>query len=216
MSQCVIIGGGSSINVGRELDLWEKIKEEDTYAVNFAWLAMPYLPKHQLWLDTGFFRNDIQRIEKLYKDGVECITKPHAKYNAIPEIIKYKTKKDINDSVEGLYVGTSGLSGTFALAVAVDRKYDTIYLLGFDYGTKSLNDTNTHFYQNDKIQFTSRGVRNPKVYLERSNTPKKSVKNYDYFNQFPCKIYNVSPQSNIASFEKIDYPTFFQHLIKNT
>jgi len=212
MSKCILIGGGDSVNEGRALDLWTKIKGEDIYSVNYAFLAMPYLPQHEVWVDTGFFKNNLQRIEDLHKAGVECVTKANARYNGISGIKQEQVNKTGKSTDGGLYTGTMGLSGTFALSLAVQREYDTIYILGYDYGTNSLNNTNTHFYQDDKVNYISHGVRNPKIYLERTNNVKASVNNYDYFKQFPCKIYNVSLRSNIATFEKIDYPTFFEKI----
>jgi hypothetical protein len=90
--------------------------------------------------------------------------------------------------------------------------YKKIYLLGYDFGTSSTSDTNTHFYQ-DFLSVPSSGVRNPGVYRQNNNHVKKEVNDFNYYHQFKgVTIYNVSTQSNINSFVKISYQTFFEYL----
>jgi hypothetical protein len=113
-------------------------------------------------------------------------------------------------SASKLYVGNMGLSGMFSIALATKLKYDTIYLLGYDFGTNSIKNTNTHFYQ-DTISVVSGGVKNPGIYLTDTGV-KKEVKLFDHFLQFRSKIYNVNPTSNIQSYEKITYNDFFNKI----
>ena len=64
----------------------------------------------------------------------------------------------------------------------------------------------SHFYQE---KFDHRGVGKTGFYHK---TDKVNIM-FDVFkNEEKCKIYNVSPQSNINAFEKIDYTTMFSKM----
>jgi hypothetical protein len=210
MKECIIIGGGTSVLEGIEHRLWERIAKREIWSINFAFRTMPYLPKRQVWVDTTFFRNNMEDLESLSIAGVECHTKKHGIYNNIPAIIQHEVTREENNP-DKLYIGLMGLSGMFALALATKEQYDTIYLLGYDFGTNSKANTTTHYYQNTDIKYTSNGVGNPGVYLTDTGV-KKDVKLFDYFLKFPSKIYNVSPSSNIQSYEKITYNDFFSKI----
>ena len=215
MKTAILIGGGKSVLEGIELDLWNKIKDKaDIFSINYAFKTMPYLPNKQIWTDTTFFRNNVEALENLYKQGVECHTKKHGVYNAIPEIRQYETareEKDLNNTT--LFIGLMGLSGMLALSLAIDMKYERVFLLGYDFGTSSISDTHTHYYQNMPIPVISSGIRNPQVYLTDTGV-KKDVKQFNYFNNKGCTIYNVSLTSNIQSFPKISYEEMFDMLNK--
>lgn len=212
MKSCIIIGGGSSVKEGLTLDLWNQIKGQDIWSVNFAFMTMPYFPSKEIWVDKTFFTNNIDKLQELSVNGVDCIAKEHGVYNEIKAIKQVACTRDEynTDIKKPLFIGSSGLSGVFALSYAISQGYDTIYLLGYDFGTKSLSDNKTHYYL-DTIAVSSHGLHCPEVYLD-DNGPKKEVREFDYFLKENCKIYNVSPQSNIQSFDKIDYPTFFNYL----
>jgi hypothetical protein len=215
MKTAILIGGGKSVLEGIELDLWNKIKDKaDIFSINYAFKTMPYLPNKQVWTDTTFFRNNVEALENLYKQGVECHTKKHGVYNAIPDITQYETareEKDVNDTT--LFIGLMGLSGMLALSLAIYMKYERVFLLGYDFGTSSISDTHTHYYQNMPIPVISSGIRNPQVYLTDTGV-KKDVKQFNYFNNKGCTIYNVSLTSNIQSFPKISYEEMFDMLNK--
>jgi len=216
MKSVALIGGGSSVAEGVKTGLWEKLKTSniDLFSINFAFMAMPYLPTKQVWIDTTFFRNNLDALEKLQKQGVECITKKHAMYNAIATITTYDvTREQFNtDITKPLYIGQMGLSGTFALSVALARGYDNIYLLGYDFGTTSMSNQFTHFYQNDGLQIKSHGINNPGVYRTHNDAVKKDVKVFEQFSNLPITILNVSPNSNIPYFPKITYPQLYEEL----
>jgi|WetSurSiteA1Bulk_404760.scaffolds.fasta_scaffold53423_2 hypothetical protein len=215
MKTCILIGGGKSILEGIQTDLWKKIKGQDIWSINYAFLTMPYLPTKQIWVDTTFFRNNISRLEELNLKSVELITKANPRYNGIKNIVQYDTTREQDTAIKNpnkLYIGHMGLSGTFAIALACKLNYDYVYLLGFDFGTSNINDKHTHYYQYDKIDYISSGVNNPNVYMTQ-NSVKKDVNDYDFFKNLPTKIYNISPQSNIQSFEKLTYPQFYKQVM---
>ena len=208
----VIIGGGASIKDGIALGLWDKLQQSklDIASINFAYMAMPFTPTYEVWLDTTFFRNNMDSLFVLEQKGCKMITKVHSKYDNLPTIKKYAITREKPDfSSDTMFVGMNGLSGFFALSIAVKQGYETIYLLGYDFGTNSINNTNTHFYQ-DTLAVPSSGVRNPGVYLQHQGGVKKEVHGFDYYLSCKPKIFNVSPSSNINTFQKIDYPRLFE------
>jgi hypothetical protein len=207
---CIIIGGGRSILEGISLDLWQRIKDKETWSLNFAYKTMPYTPTKQLWIDVSFFTNNIVDIQELYKNGVECIAKAHQKYSFISEIKQYVTTREIKESIEKkIFIGRMGLVGFFALSLATKEKYDRIFLLGFDFGLIE-GETKTHYYQ-DTIVVKSTGINHPELYRTNNNVIKQ-VEDFEIFLKESSKIYNVSTKSNIPYFEKINYTTFFNLL----
>jgi hypothetical protein len=208
MKSVILVGGGASIKEGIELGLWEKIKGQEIWSINFAFLTMPYLPNREVWTDISFFKNNIDILQRLYYQGVSCHAKLHHKYADIPEIKTYETTREPVYSKEKMFIGRMGLSGFFALSLAVKNNYDVVYLLGYDFGSKT---TNTHYYQ-DSLNVSSTGVGHPELYRNHHGEVKEEVKDFELFLQYPTKIYNVSLESKIPYFEKIDYPTFFSKI----
>ena len=92
---------------------------------------------------------------------------------------------------------TGLLAGLFATSLAVFLKVKRIYLLGMDWTKSGV----THYY--DNIQH--RGVGQTAFYEKFS--PSKFWDNFESWD-----VWNVSPESNIETFPKIDYDTFFEHL----
>jgi hypothetical protein len=216
MKRAILVGGGSSVNEGRELGLWEKIQGQDIWSVNYAFRTMPYLPTRQCWCDITFFRNNMDDMQRLAESGVLMMSKTHDHYNNRPITQHFTTREEYvgaKNMIEQkkLFIGAYGLSGTFALSCAVVEGYDEIYLLGYDFGTSNINDKNTHYYQHDKMPYVSCGVGNSDVYMTE-NGCKKEVRDYEHYLQEPCKIFNVSPKSNIQCFPKITYEQFFNQL----
>jgi len=80
------------------------------------------------------------------------------------------------------------------------HKKNIIHLKGKSYRVLS------HYYQ-DKIEHV--GVGRIKFYHASDNVNKLFQV---YKNEHSCKIYNIGLQSNITTFEKIDYTTFFSKL----
>ena len=67
----------------------------------------------------------------------------------------------------------------------------------------------THFYQG---QVQHRGIGKTSWYDSKD----RALKDFGvYANEHKVKIYNVSPNSKISTFEKIDYDTFFSKLDTN-
>lgn len=222
MKSAILIGGGNSVLEGIELGLWSKIKEKDVWSVNYAFMTMPYLPSREVFVDRCFYRNNISALQALAEQKVPLYARYQDVYADRDEIKKFQTTREKKgykgkqalktDGTPHLFVGELGLSGTFALSLAIAEDYDTIYLLGYDFGVINYEDKNTHFYK-DKLKIISTGVGNPQIYINKDNSVKDVVRDYEIFsNEQNVKIYNVSLQSRIPYFDKIDYSTFFTQI----
>jgi hypothetical protein len=213
MSRNIILcGGGNSIKEGISLGLFERIKDREVWSINFAFLTFNFKPSRQIWVDISFFKNNIEAIQKLYSQGVSCHAKKHQVYRNIPEINLYETTRNPQEMDKKLYIGRMGLSGFFALHLAVKEEPDNIFLLGYDF---SAINGKTHYYQ-DTHKVQSTGVGHPELYL-KGDKPKDEVKDWENFTSpnIKSKIYNVSPQSAINAFPKITYQEFFNKLNEN-
>ena len=207
MKEAILIGGGKSVKDGIELGLWNKIKGKDIWSINYAWMTMPYLPSREIFVDISFFKLNVERLEALYKQGVPFYAKAHPKLVEIPEIITYPVSRESIDfnNPNKLFSGKMGLSGTFAISLACREKYDRIYLLGYDFGTKYPNEILTHYYQG-KLNVFSEGLGKSELYRAEKNIDKinPAVEDYKLFTTLTIDIINVSIDSNINYFEKID------------
>ena len=129
---------------------------------------------------------------------------------------------------------TSNLSGLFALTFAIQIGCEEIYLLGQDWG--EING-HTHFYEDTNVGhiiwagslqtgvgLDSNGNHKTGRYDIKRKIPKSNdivkidTNHPDYwYNVYKqeknVKIYNVSPQSKITTFEKIGYDTFYKKML---
>lgn len=224
--EVIIIGGGNSVRQGIDLDLWNKIKGKNTWSLNYSFRSMPYLPTREIWIDHAFFTHNVDDMLGLWKQGVNMVTKTNnryalqyhdfgeaiTQYQTTRERKAYKGKPVLKDLTPFIFCGRMGLTGIFALSLAVAEGYDLIYLLGYDFGTVDIKNSQTHFYQG-KLEVWSTGVGKPTLYRSKHNIVGKDIKDFEVFKQeSETKIVNVSPESNIKYFEKIDYPQFFERL----
>lgn len=207
MKDIFIIGGGDSIREHIYSGLWDLLKGREILAINTAIYTMPYLPSKMIFIDTPVYTSHKAKIEDFLSKGVQCIGKKHSIYDNTG-ITQYKTCREshqITDmSNNGLYVSVIGLSGYFALSYAIFHKYDRIFLFGYDFGTIN-NSKRTHYYQDMKCECKSNKIGQTDMYFNRNNEPKKEVKLFDLYLQFNVPIYNVSINSNIKSFPRINY-----------
>jgi hypothetical protein len=215
--QVILVGGGTSVRDGINTGLWDKIKDQEVWSCNFAYKAMPYLPSKELFVDYGFVKDNQDDLEMLRSSGVEIIAFKHPKF-VFRELDKAFTLVDATRELDKItptcmWYGKGGLTGTFALSVAIQRGFDEIYLLGYDFGTTDVNNKDTHFYQG-QIKVESFGVGHPHLYRDiKTNKVLDQVTDYQYFMGSTARIYNVSPQTNIPYLPKIDYETFYKKLL---
>ena len=219
MKRVFLLGGGMSVKEGINLGLFSKISGQDVWSINYAFMTMPYLPKREVWVDVAFYKSNIDALQKLWEQGVEIHCKQHMTYAGIKEHIHqygstreskfYYGKHAIQNNL--IYYGRMGLSGIFALSLAIAEGYEEIYLLGYDFGTPNLQDKNTHYYQ-DTLKVYSTGVIHPEIYRTPDNAVKREVEDFRVFLQEPIKILNCSMISNIPYFEKITYNQLFERI----
>lgn len=216
-NKCILLGGGRSVKEGIDLGLWSRIKDKaDIWSLNYSYKFMDFVPDKQLWVDTIFFKNNINDLRDLHHKGVELVTKKADLYENFP-VIQFPTFRSINERLnypDSIFIGQLGLTGTFALSLACKMDYKEIYLLGYDYGTPSLDNKMTHYYLESitDLNIKSSGANNPRVYLDANGSVKGSVRDYVIFEDFHGIIYNVSLITNISNFKIISYPTFFELL----
>ena len=216
----ILLGAGYSIKEGIDLGLWDKIREQENWSINYAFMTMPYLPKREIWVDIAFFKDNAEALQKLQEQGVIMITRNHHKYaNIRDKLIIYDSTRELDkyygqEAIQKnlLYYGRMGLSGMFALSLAVAERFEEIFLLGYDFGTSSLDKNQTHYYQG-QLKVISTGMGRPIVYRNPNNTLKDEIKDFEvYKRETNIKIWNVSLNSNIPYFEKISYVDFFSKL----
>ena len=219
--ECYIIGGGKSVRDLIATGLWDKIKGKDIWSLNYAYKLMPYLPTRQCFVDYMFFKNNEDEIHDLAAKGVPIYCKRNSKlkhieakfmqqYNTVRERGGFRGKTALTPPLEPhLFVGRMGLVGAFSVSLAIAEGYDTIYLLGYDFGATGLEDKDTHWYQG-QINVKSTGVGRPTVYWNKLGL-KKEVQDFQVFNTVEgVKCYNVSPNSNIPYFDKLNPEQFYQ------
>ncbi|KKM94773.1 hypothetical protein LCGC14_1194850, partial [marine sediment metagenome] len=184
LSQLIIIGGGLSIQKGIKKNLWEKIGNRFTIGINYSY---KYFQSTCLICMnyTDFYDTNRKTLKKL--PLIVTCSRPHPSKWEENTIL-------INKNF--------ALSGILALYVGLLLEPKEIFLLGYDYGGK---DNNTHFYQND---INHQGIGKVVYYNHQGHVER----DFNQFKNTKTKIYNVSPNSNINSFEKIDYQTFFNKL----
>ena len=231
MKSVILLGAGYSVLEGINSGLWNKIQGQEIWSLNSCFIAMPaygcnYLPSKELFVDRDFWSHNADALEKLYSKNIPIITRDMGKMlSNRPELIKYHTTRvraDFN-GLNGIknnliYSGNMGLVGIFALHLALCMDYDVIYLLGYDFGSAHLDEKRTHWYQDRIVELNiqSYGAARPEVYLHKDpghvNEIRKDIEDFELFKNLGKTIYNVSPNSHIKYFEKIDYSTMFQKL----
>lgn len=220
INDIIIIGGGLSIQDGIKLGLKEKIKNKFVFACNYAYKHFPYTA--MLFLDKDFYVPKYAK-RKEVQDKYPDI---YNELSTLPLIIS----NNINNGIsEFLHKNTFLIhyrtptgerpvqTGIFALALAEQLKAKNIFLCGFDWTRQTIpekkenynpkSDLQIHYYPKKEINHNGFGFTG---FYDRHN-PDNYFKFYGYKDS---KIYNVSLESNIQNFEKIDYSTMFDLLNK--
>jgi len=218
MKTLILLGAGNSIKEGIDKGLWDKIKHIEKWSLNSMFKIMPYLPNREIWVDKKFFEQTVVELQKLSQKGVKMITRNNTRYAELDSIIQYEGTREIlkwNKEKKVLYMGQMGLTGIFALSLAIIEGYEEIYLLGYDFGNTSIKDKQTHIYQDKlkELKIYSTGSGNPEVYRNDKDQVKNEVEDFNVFLQEKTKIYNISLTSNINCFEKLSYDEFFSRII---
>lgn len=220
-SECIIIGGGTSISEGISLGLKEKIKNKFVIACNYAYKYFEhtflcfqdknfYVPDYA----KNYVNKNVKRHPDIYAELKQESLIIGINNNGIDEF-------KLNNTILLDKKYRKNLTGIFALEILNLLNFQgNVYLLGFDwtrrtdYTIKNIDynpnsDLNIHYY-ND-IKHKGSGYVG---YYENHNPDKEFNK---YIQNKNLKIYNISLDSNIKCFEKIDYNQLFTQLsIKQT
>jgi hypothetical protein len=230
LNECIILGGGLSVNEGQEKGLFQKIENKFVIGINFAFKF--FNPTFTCFADPiSFYKTYYNEIKDLPlivgRTTPDIGVKPH------PNTIFLKPSTIYNRTLSnGLY--HPFLGGLMALSLAIYLlDVGKIYLLGFDGGkitkdreqvdiTKVKNKgviisqggkywrERTHWYQG---KLEHRGIGKLGFY----HSDNKVNKLFSVFkNETKCSIVNVSPNSNLTIFPKISYDEMFNQLNNET
>lgn len=213
-NEVIIIGGGASINIGISLGLKDKLQDKFVIACNYAYKHFPFT--FMAFTDENFYlpanaKEHPYKNPDIYEELKSIpliigINHGKNKEFALPNTILFKHKSFLKQNTkasEGFYT-RNFLTGIFALSITcfLLNYKGIIYLLGFDW-TKDPTKP-THYYSKEEINH--RGIGYTNSYLSH-----KSSHIFDCYSMFKdIKIYNVSLNSNIDSFEKISYEKMFE------
>ena len=218
MKPLIIVGGGWSVQEGIRHGLWERIRGNDIWSLNFAFLSMPYVPTAQVWVDASVFYKHEPAILTLYEKGSKLYAKDVEDYSKRDkekiEVFKVDDFK-LYKKGKKIFIGRMGLCGVFALSLAIRKGYKDIYILGYDFGSPSLRSKKTHFYQDTLKSINVGAVGHPTIYLGTKDKPRDEIHDFDKFAILKdTMIHNVSELSRIECFPKMSWDSFFRRVEK--
>ena len=216
----ILIGSGYSVKKGLNLDLWNQIKGEDIWSLNFCYRFMPYLPSKQVWADTNVWEKCQDSLLILNQYGVDLHARNYHGYEEYPQVKLHNVENEKHELLpfaddkglewNSIFIGRCGFVGLFALSLACAMKYDEIYLLGYDFGTVDQTVTKTHWYQ-ELSQINAGSYGKTSLYLQ-GDKPRSEIEDFEYYLASKSKIFNVSDITRIDYFDKLTYPEFFGRL----
>lgn len=211
IDEVIIVGGGSSITPQIEA-LTPLLASKCTILTNYAYKH--FKGTFLAFIDRNFYKSaNLDKNPDIYQELKE-----------LPLIIGCRSNPDLDKIIHPNTImmpcpkkelPNPHLTGIFALAVAEKLEPKTIFLLGFDWtkrpietidrnNYKGKTNLNIHYYKQE-IPHGGLGY----VGFYENHNPENYFK---YFKNSKSKIYNISPNSNIETFEKISYITFFNLL----
>jgi len=237
--RAIVIGSGASILQGRDstsaIAVWDKIQDELTIGIN--WCFKYFVPTVSLFGDYHFYLKEKENLSELplvfgMQDAYYTRAKVSDKINT--EIFHlhdniYMLPNRVPEMIDGVkteYFGADAwkkgfysryLSGILGINLTIALGCTEIYLLGFD---GCATNGKTHFYQGEfnASHVSEEGRERSGVGQKKDGTYKTSVYNqnfslkYEPFKNEKAKIYNVSPNSKLTTFNKINYDEFYDRL----
>jgi hypothetical protein len=211
--EVIIVGGGTSIEPYISL-LQPLCANKFTILTNYSY---KYFPGTFLsFMDRDFYKT---RNKDEHPDIYEEL-KPLPLIVGINQngIDEFKLDNTILLPRKKFYTGQFiNLTGIFALSLAIEllNHSGTIYLLGFDWSCRNIDissenyrthsDEDLHFY---KKEITHKGVG----FFGGYEKHHPDIQFSPFIKEKDVKIFNVNPDSNINTFEKIDYNKMFSLL----
>jgi len=222
----IIVGGGPSILDGLALNLKDKIKNKCVLLCNYAYETLE--GSALCFVDASNSEKCFYNVNKNFiksfpvSFGIDKnldIPKPTDKTFWIKNSEKYLGWRNFKN---GAYCAE--LTGYFALSIAcwLLEGIGNVYLCGFDWTQRTESDKqkgvsdNPHAI-NAPLELRAKTHYYPKYhrgvgFTEYYETHNPNDKFAPFLEEKNIKIYNVSPNSNITCFEKINYKQFFNLL----
>ena len=209
-AEIIIVGGGTSIKQADLSTLQPILASKFVILTNYSFRH--FNGTFLCFQDVDFYKSkDITVNPDIYEELKQLPLIVGLNHNGIEEF-----KLDNTILIDKKY--REPLTGILALKLAeILMENGTIYLLGFDFTRqgipkdKSKYDPNSelsiHYYSKDEINHRGVGFTG---YYDRHNPDKV----FEKFIKKDVKIFNVSPESNITVFEKINYEHMFTLLNK--
>lgn len=204
----IILGAGASLKEGVHKGLWDAISGQDIWAINFMFKVMPFTPKAVIFQDLGVWARHKLDLLLLKDAGVKLYARPHQDLEEKVECFEQDTREFYGRAgIEKgkIYTGRMGLTGLYALSLAIAKGYDEIYLLGYDFGTPSLECDDTHCY----VGLNEGSEGRPAIYRTHQGV-REEVNDFENYKSSEWKIFNVSERSNITAFPKLSYDEFLK------
>lgn len=225
---CIILGSGNSVSDGIKLGLSNYIENFPSFGINEAikffdctaytfmdWCA--YRDRFDLYSESNLVVGAYDMHIGCQVLGATYCPK-HEGLILLPWSGKWKD----NPLKNGLY--SANLTGGFTLSLAIALGFTEIYLLGFD--CREINGK-THWYEGiegagqyndyEGKPRTGVGIEHGKYNTSLYNNSDEMI-NKDWkvfspdYSSIKYNILNVSPESRISVFPKIDYPEMFKRL----
>jgi hypothetical protein len=204
--ECIIIGGGNSIKPYISL-LQPLCATKFVIACNYAYKT--FLNTFTVFQDKDWYHGHPNKNPDIYDELKKLPLIIGINHNGVEEF-------KLNNTVLLNKTEKENLTGVFALKLALRlMETGTIYLFGYDWTRRTglperdpnyspKSNISTHYYDNIK----HRGIGYVGYYENHNpDTDFKKIIKKD-----TLKIYNVSPESNINCFEKINYEHMFSLL----
>lgn len=186
--RAIIIGGGASIP---EDFKWDLLKDEFTFGINYIYRL--FEPTSLIFDNDGVYNNlkkDLQQFDSY-------LISHHCKKEGVLYIPADKTWYG-RDALKKRKIYTGTLTGIYALTLANCLPFQEIYLMGYD-----CNRTNGLVHL--------KGIR----HLQESLQAYHQTHRFSHFKKYK-HIFNVSPNSAIDTFPKLDYKKFYEILENKT
>lgn len=196
----VVLGSGYSLS---SFD-FDSLKNKNIIAINHSFKYCN--PFALCAMDSGFILNELgikEDPEQFFQDQnfysffyYACRIFPKFEHSKVIKV-KHSEKPEISNLInEKLY--SQGLSGIMGLHLAVCLNPKRIFLLGYDCRVGSLTHFSDH-EQNHKWKFGN-----------SNNNYENKAERFNLFAKYKEKIYNVSLESKIKTFQKISFNEFYK------
>jgi hypothetical protein len=215
INEIIIIGGGSSIANGISLGLKDHIKDKFIIAINDAY--KDFDSTFISFVDADFYKRELNNLNKYPLIIGNNQQQENFKDIKLPNTYLLKSTSNYNRDILKYGCYTRGnLTGIWSITLALwlmDFK-GILYILGYDFSKrtpeqiKNKEFVSYHYYSKDEKE-KSEQIHPGGNWYERNN-PDDIFK--PFLQEKAVKVYNVSPDSNINTFEKISYEQFFKQM----